>query len=157
MTVAPWTILSSRAAIASGRCLPSAFGMYVRREGRGRYAPRWTRPCRSSSRGSRSVVVRPHHAIHARRGFAFERVERCPEQVEIHVVEERSELLLLPLPCSFSYAVQTPGSREPGSASGACFVGPRFPWPRPWLHQLRRRSPGFVHRLHHYYAGVRLL
>ena len=23
----------------SGRCLPSAFGMYVRREGRGRYAP----------------------------------------------------------------------------------------------------------------------
>ena len=26
MTVAPWTILSSRAAMASGRCLPSAFG-----------------------------------------------------------------------------------------------------------------------------------
>src|SRR6516165_5806403 len=22
----------------------------------------------------------------------------------------------------------TPGSHEPGSASGACFVGPRFPW-----------------------------
>src|SRR6516165_9447320 len=43
----------------SGRCLPSAFGMYVRREGRGRYAPRWTRPCRSSSRGSRSTSSPP--------------------------------------------------------------------------------------------------
>jgi hypothetical protein len=49
MTVAPWTTLSSRVAIASGRCLPSAFGMYVRREGRGRYAPRWTGPRRSAS------------------------------------------------------------------------------------------------------------
>jgi EAL domain-containing protein (putative c-di-GMP-specific phosphodiesterase class I) len=39
MTHAPWTILSSRAAIASGLCRPSAFGMYVRRDGRGRYAP----------------------------------------------------------------------------------------------------------------------
>jgi hypothetical protein len=33
ITVAPWTILSSRAAIASGRSLPSAFGIYVRRDG----------------------------------------------------------------------------------------------------------------------------
>ena len=29
--------------------------------------------------------------------------------------------------------------------------------PRPWLHRLRHRSPGFVRRLRHYYAGVRLL
>src|SRR5271155_3098421 len=53
--VNPWTILSSRAAIASGRCFPSAFGMYVRRDGCGWYAPRWTRSCRSLSRGSRSA------------------------------------------------------------------------------------------------------
>ena len=39
-TVARWTILSSRAATASGRCFPSAFGMYVRRDGSARYAPR---------------------------------------------------------------------------------------------------------------------
>jgi hypothetical protein len=25
------------------------------------------------------LVVRPYHAIHARCGFAFKRVERCPE------------------------------------------------------------------------------
>jgi hypothetical protein len=29
--------------------------------------------------------------------------------------------------------------------------------PRPWLHQLRHRSSGFVRRLHSYYAEVRLL
>src|SRR5258708_8929119 len=29
--------------------------------------------------------------------------------------------------------------------------------PRPWLHQLRSRLPGFVRRLHSYYGGVRLL
>src|SRR3981081_4847674 len=42
MAHAPWTILSSRAAIASGLCRPSAFGMYVRRDGCGRY---WTTAC----------------------------------------------------------------------------------------------------------------
>jgi hypothetical protein len=43
MTVAPCRILSSRAEIANGRRFPSDFGIYVRREGCGRYAPRWTR------------------------------------------------------------------------------------------------------------------
>jgi hypothetical protein len=32
-TTADWTILSSNPAMPSGRCLPSAFGMYVRRDG----------------------------------------------------------------------------------------------------------------------------
>ena len=36
MTTALWTILSSSAATASGLCRPSAFGMYVRRDGSGR-------------------------------------------------------------------------------------------------------------------------
>src|ERR1700676_1061547 len=29
--------------------------------------------------------------------------------------------------------------------------------PRPWLHQLRSRLPGFVRRLHSYYGGGRTL
>src|SRR4029077_19956590 len=29
--------------------------------------------------------------------------------------------------------------------------------PRPWLHQLRSRLPGFVRRLHSYYGRVRVL
>ena len=32
-------------------------------------------------------------------GIAFEREERFPEQIDVDVVEERGELLLLPLPC----------------------------------------------------------
>src|SRR6202023_228560 len=103
------------------------------------------------------LVVRPHHAIHARRGFAIERVERCPEEVDIHVVEERSELLLLPLPCSFSYAVQRLGHTSPALRPVRALLVRVSLGPRPWLRQLRRRSPGFVHRLHRYYAGVRLL
>ena len=42
-----------------------------------------------------------------------------------------------------------PGSRVSGSASGACFAGPRFPRPRPSLHRLRdwlpRPREGDVH------------
>ncbi len=34
-------------ATARGLCRPSAFGMYVRRDGDARYAPRWTRACGS--------------------------------------------------------------------------------------------------------------
>src|SRR5262247_3678809 len=59
-TVALWTILSSRAATASGRCFPSAFGIYVRRDGSARYAPRWTREARSVSFRSRSASYSFH-------------------------------------------------------------------------------------------------
>ena len=103
------------------------------------------------------LTVLPHHAIHARCGFAFERVERCPEQVDIHVVEERGELLLLPLPCGFSYAVQRLGHASPALRPVRALLVRVSLGPRPWLHQLRRRSPGFVRRLRRYYAGVRLL
>jgi hypothetical protein len=60
-------------------------------------------------------------------GFAFERVERRPERVDVDMVEKRGEPLLLPLPCGLSYAVSAPGSRAPGSESGACFADPRSP------------------------------
>ena len=53
--VAFWTILSSKAATAKGRSRPSGFGMYRRRAGRARYAPRWTRACSASIRRSRSA------------------------------------------------------------------------------------------------------
>jgi hypothetical protein len=39
LTRAPWTILSSRLVMPSGRCRPSALGMYVLRMGFARYAP----------------------------------------------------------------------------------------------------------------------
>src|SRR5713101_6237851 len=66
-------------------------------------------------------------------------------------------LLLLPLPCGLSYAVQRVGHANPAlSPVRALLI--RVPLgPRPWLHRLRSRSPGFVRRLRRYYAGVRLL
>lgn len=59
-TTARWTILSSTDAIAGGRCRPSTFGMNRRRAGWARYDPRWTRSCRSRSRGSRSASSSRH-------------------------------------------------------------------------------------------------
>src|SRR3984893_1147880 len=45
------------------------------------------------------LVILPRHTIHSGGGFALKRVERRPERVDIDMVEERSELFLLPLPC----------------------------------------------------------
>jgi hypothetical protein len=50
-------------------------------------------------------VGRPRHAINPRGGVAFEGEERHPQAVDVDVVEERSELLLLPL-CGLPYAFQ---------------------------------------------------
>src|SRR6202050_949936 len=100
------------------------------------------------------LVVVPLHAIHARGGFAFKRVERSPERVGIDVVEERGELSLLPSPCGFPYAVQRLGHAHPALCPVRALLI-RVPLgPRPWLRRLRSRSPGFVRRLRGYYAGV---
>src|ERR1700736_3682530 len=136
MAHAPWTILSSRAAIASGLCRPLAFGMYVRRDGCGRYAPRWTLPWRSSRLRPRSASC---HPVHAGGSFAFERIERRPKRVDVGMMEKRGEPLLLPLPCVLPYAVQRLGHALPGlSPVRALLI--RVPLgPCPWLHHLRRR------------------
>jgi hypothetical protein len=55
------------------------------------------------------LVVPPRHAIHARGGFALERIERQPESVDVDVVEERGEPLFFPLPCSSPYSAQRLG------------------------------------------------
>ena len=44
------------------------------------------------------LVVLPRQLIHTRRGILLGLVERLFEQVDVDVVEERGELLLLPLP-----------------------------------------------------------
>src|SRR6202795_690983 len=74
------------------------------------------------------LVVLPRHTIHTGSGFALKRVERRPERIDTDMVEERGELLLLPLPCGLPYTAQRLGAREPGSAPGACFADPRSPW-----------------------------
>jgi hypothetical protein len=55
------------------------------------------------------LVVLPCHPVDSGGGFAFERVERHPERVDVDMVEKRGEPLLLPLPCCLSYAFQRLG------------------------------------------------
>src|ERR1039458_5485163 len=103
------------------------------------------------------VVVVPRHTIHTRGGFTLKRVERRPERIDTDMVQERGELFLLPLPCGLPYAAQRLGHASPALRPVRALLI-RVPLgPRPWLRRLRHRSPGFVRRLRHYYAGVRLL
>jgi hypothetical protein len=73
------------------------------------------------------------------------------------VVEQRGERLLLPLPCGLPYAAQRLGHANPALSPVRALLIRVSLGPRPWLHRLRHRSPGFVRRLHSYYARVRLL
>ncbi len=52
------------------------------------------------------LVVLPRQAVHPGRGTALERQERVPQKIDRHMVQQRGELLLLPLPCSLPYTVQ---------------------------------------------------
>jgi hypothetical protein len=70
------------------------------------------------------------------------------------VVQERGEPFLLPQPCRLPYAVQRLGHASPVLRPARALLT-RVPLgPRPWLHRLRCRLPGFVRRLHCYYGGV---
>ncbi len=58
------------------------------------------------------------------------------------------------LPCGLPYAVQRLGHAHPALCPVRALLI-RVPLgPRPWLHRLRSRSPGFVRRLRGYSAGV---
>ena len=48
----------------------------------------------------------PGQSIHARRGLLLELMKCLAEQIDADVVQERGELLLLPLPCGLPYAIQ---------------------------------------------------
>src|SRR6266446_3393212 len=93
------------------------------------------------------LVVPTCQPIHPRCSILLEFKECLFEVIDIDVVEERGELLLLPLPCGLPYAVQRLDHANPAlSPVRALLI--RVPLgPRPWLHRLRSRSPGFVRRL----------
>src|SRR5215831_12461676 len=99
-------LCTTSAATASGRSRPSDLGMYPRRPGSARYASRWSRACRSSSLFEIRLVFSPSQSVHSGSGILLEFEERLPQQLDGDMVEERGELLLLPVPCHLPYAVQ---------------------------------------------------
>src|SRR5713101_8461056 len=100
------------------------------------------------------LVVPPRQSIHTGCGILFKLVERRLKMRGADVVEERGELLLLPLPCCLPYALQPLGHGFP-ALYPARAVLTRIPLgPRPWLPRLRGGSLRVVHQLHGYYGGV---
>ena len=100
------------------------------------------------------LVVLPCHPVDTGGGFAFERIERRRERVDVDMVEKRGEPLLLPLPCGLPYAGQRLGHALPGLSPVRALLIHVPLGPCPWLHRLRRRWPGFVRRLRSYYGRV---
>src|SRR5258708_7171314 len=104
------------------------------------------------------LVVPACQPIHPRCSILLLEFKECLfEVINTDVVEERGELLLLPLPCSLPYALQRLRHGFPVLCPARALLTHIPLGPRPWLHQLRSRLPGFVRRLHSYYGGVRLL
>ena len=103
----------------------------------------------------------PRQPVHAGCGVFLEFEERRFEMFDAEVaevVEERSELLLLPSACCcLPYAFQRLGHAYPALCPVRALLV-RIPLGlRPWLHRFRGRSLRLVHRLPSYYGGVRLL
>jgi len=100
------------------------------------------------------LVGFPRHTIDAGSRITFQFDECGAEKIDRDVVQERSELLLLLVPCYFSDTFQRMGHAFP-VLSPARGLLVRIPLgPRPWLHRLRNRLPGIVRQLHSYYGGV---
>src|SRR5258708_26353407 len=98
----------------------------------------------------------PRQPVHPGGGVALEHEERLPEQIDAEVVEERGELLLLPLLSCLPYASERLDHTSPTLCPVCALLACVPLGPRPWLHRLRRRLPGLVRRLHGYYGGGRL-
>src|ERR1019366_2111209 len=156
-TTARWTILSSSEAIPSGRCRPSAFGMYILREGLARYAPRRSRSCRSRRFSSRSTPYCSHVTPSTPAAACF---FSCP-----NAVRSRSVVMWWKSAVNFASLSLLAACRTRASAFGALYPALRpgrvllarvLLGQAPSLHPLRRRLRGIVRRLRRYYGPVRL-
>ena len=100
------------------------------------------------------IVLLPCQTIDASSRVLLKFIKRVLKQIDGQMVEERSELLLLPLPCGFPHTLQRLGHAFPDLRPARAVLA-RVPLgPRPWLHRLRRRFPGFVRQLRCYNGGV---
>ena len=80
VTTACWTTLSSSAAMPSGCCRPSAFGIKTLLEGFARYVPRCTRAVQiDKSILQPGFILLPRYAVYSGRGLTLKRVEAVAE------------------------------------------------------------------------------
>jgi len=79
------------------------------------HSPTWQRPVRSPMKSRVQIlevtlevciVLLPCQTIDASSRVLLKFIKRVLKQVDRQMVEERSELLLLPLPCGLPYALQ---------------------------------------------------
>jgi hypothetical protein len=77
-----------------------------------------------------------------------------PEQIDVHVVQKRSELFLLPCSCCLPYAFQRMGHAYPILCPARVLLVRISLGLRPSLHSLRGRLFGLVRELLRYYGGV---
>src|SRR3974377_2433191 len=98
----------------------------------------------------------PCQPVHPGSSTGAEHEERLPDQIDAEVVEERCELLLLPLVSCLPYASECLGHTNPAQCPVCALLACVPLGPRAGLPRRRRRLPGIVRRLHGYYGGVRL-
>src|SRR5216683_58658 len=100
-------------------------------------------PCMQISEVSLKVcrIGLPRQPVHPGGGVALEHEERLPKQIDAEVVEERGELLLLPLLSCLPYASERLGHTSPTLCPVCALLACVPLGPRPWLHRLRRRLP----------------
>jgi len=84
-------------------------------------------------------VFLPCHAIHSGRRIPLELGVGEPEKGDVHMVQERSEPLLLLQPCSLPYAFKTSGHAIPARSPEHAWLEHVSLGPFPWLHRLRSR------------------
>src|SRR4029077_12667948 len=110
------------------------------------HSPAWPRPIRSASDPVVQIfeialevclVVLPCQPVHTRCRVRLEFVERVLEKIDADVVEERDELLLLPFPCDFPYALQRMWHADLALCPVHGLLARISLGPRPWLPRLR--------------------
>jgi hypothetical protein len=100
------------------------------------------------------LILLPREPIHSRSCVPLEYGERCPQQINVYMMNQSREPLLLPLSCSLSYTFKSRKHALPARCPARASLA-RVPLgPLPWLHRLRLRSSGVVRRLPRYFGGV---
>src|SRR6202045_927178 len=99
------------------------------------------------------LVIPTCQPIHSSCSILLEFRECLCEVINTDVMEERGELLLLPLPCGLPYALQRLGHAHPVLRPARALLARISLGLCPWLRRLRSGSLRLGRRLPSYYGG----